>query len=390
MPYGLTVSHIGRDKALELALEQQLEPPANPEATATEAPVLAEAPADLGVAPPPSLPGAQAPAPPAAVPPNALPTAPAAAPSPGAATPVKSLAGIWEGTFSFRGNVSGSYVGEVAVAVEGDSAEVSDFCPERGGTLTATGTGDAAAWQGHLVCPPIPLKGCAAAALELRLRDGDSGGRHAAGGGDRYRRHPGGLWRDSGPISVTFIAQKADYAHIAVTQNQGTDDVRLAERLGGPRPPSARCPCLKCLPEASAYLGIIRVKGSRLADIQRLLRHCHHLVLLHGEPVSMQLAVTHSPLTHGGEAPFGEPRRVERAQAALSPRFSGDARVPSVAACPQWEGRKPGRRASRAPGRPRPTGAASAVRPPAPPTSGPPAPPATREASRRCCGAAFP
>jgi hypothetical protein len=294
VPYGLVISHIGRDKALELALEQRLEPPSNPEARPTEGPVLAEAPADLGSAPPPSLPGALAPVPPAAVPPNALPTARAAAPSPGAARPLKSLAGIWEGTFSFRGNVSGSYVGEVAVAVEGDSAEVSDFCPERGGTLTATGTGEAAAWQGHLVCPPIRLKECAAAALNYDFATATLEGGTLRVVATGTVDTPAGCGETSGPISVTFIAQKADYAHIAVSKTKGhttcvwPSDWEDLASIGSMSMPEMS-------PEASAYLGIIRVKGSRLADIQRLLRHCHHLVLLHGEPVSMKLAVTHAP-----------------------------------------------------------------------------------------------
>lgn len=42
----------------------------------------------------------------------------------------------------------------------------------------------------------------------------------------------------------------------------------------------------------AAYLGLIRAKGSRLTEIQKLLRHCHQVVLLHGDPVLMKLAAT--------------------------------------------------------------------------------------------------
>ena len=38
------------------------------------------------------------------------------------------------------------------------------------------------------------------------------------------------------------------------------------------------------------YLGIIRARGSRLGEIERLLRHCHQIVRLHGDPVLMRLA----------------------------------------------------------------------------------------------------
>ena len=42
----------------------------------------------------------------------------------------------------------------------------------------------------------------------------------------------------------------------------------------------------------AAYLRVGRAKGSRLSEIQKLLRHSHRVVLLHGEPVLMKLAAS--------------------------------------------------------------------------------------------------
>jgi hypothetical protein len=92
-------------------------------------------------------------------------------------------------------------------------------------------------------------------------------------------------------MSVTFIAQRADYVHIAVTRAKRVtacrwpsdwEDFASAGSMPLPGPPI----------DDAAYLGIIRAKGSRLGEIQRLLRHCRQVVLLHGEPVLMRLAVT--------------------------------------------------------------------------------------------------
>jgi hypothetical protein len=285
VPYGLVISHIGRDKALELALEQQLDPPPNPEAMATDPPAVAEAPTDIGVAPPPApipLPARAA---------DAYSGAQDALPPTGKPR-LKSLAGIWAGTFSFRGSLTGAYTGEVTVAVEGGAAELADFCPEKGGTMTATAAGTAASWEGHLACPAVPLKGCASAALSYDIATAtleDNTLLVVAAGNVETPVACG----ESGPISVTFVAREADYAHLAVTKAQGqTTCVWPSDWEDFASSGSVSMPEMS--PEASAYLGIIQVRGSRLADIQRLLRHCHHLVLLHGEPVSMKLAVTHS------------------------------------------------------------------------------------------------
>ena len=95
----------------------------------------------------------------------------------------------------------------------------------------------------------------------------------------------------SGELSVAFVGQKADYVHIAVSRAKKAtsclwpsdwEDFTSAGSMSMPEPPQ----------EESAYLGIIRAKGSRLSEIQKLLRHCHQVVLLHGEPVLMKLAAS--------------------------------------------------------------------------------------------------
>jgi len=198
IPFGLVISHYGRDKALELALQQQLEPQES-----------------LGVAPAP------APVPTA----TAVGTDAAALPAPVAPVPIaarhlSSLAGIWEGTFSFRGTVKGGYSGEVTVAVDGDSAEVADFCPERGGTMTATGAGASAAWEGHLYCPAIRLKGCSSAALSYDFATATLQGSTLTVVATGMLDTPAACG-ESGPVSVTFVAEKADYAHLSVIRTKG-------------------------------------------------------------------------------------------------------------------------------------------------------------------------
>ena len=102
---------------------------------------------------------------------------------------------------------------------------------------------------------------------------------------------PAGCDYGGGVLSVAFVAQKADYVHIAVTKVKRKttctwpSDWEDLNSVGSMSVPELAL-------DDSAYLGIIRARGSRLADIQQLLRHCHQVVQLHGEPVLMRLAVT--------------------------------------------------------------------------------------------------
>ena len=185
----------------------------------------------------------------------------------------------------------GAFSGEVVVAVDGDSAEFSDFCPERGGPLTATGSGDFAAWQGNLVCPPISLRGCTNTVVTYNYATAavskDTLTVVASGSVDA----PAGCINSVGPISVVFAARRADYVHISVNRTKGKtacvwpsdwEDLASTGSMAMPDEPT----------DPLAYLGIIRTRGDRLPEIQRLLRHCRHLVLLHGQPVQMRLAAT--------------------------------------------------------------------------------------------------
>jgi len=200
-----------------------------------------------------------------------------------------ALAGIWEGTFKFRGNITGTYSGEIAVAVEDGSAEVADFCPDRGGTLTARGSREAASWQGELACPPIAIQGCGSSVIHYNSARATLNGSTlvlvAAGDVET----PLTCGYTSGALSVAFVAQKADYVHIAVTRVKKAtscewpsdwEDFNSIGSMAMPDTPE----------DEQAYLGIIRARGSRLGEIERLLRQCHQVVRLHGEPVLMRLA----------------------------------------------------------------------------------------------------
>jgi hypothetical protein len=284
VPFGMVMTQLMRDTALELKLQEQIDPliPTATQAEAVPAVTrLAEMVADAGTvavaekkAPPPLS--------------EAVVSGARVAGSP---RRLAALGGIWEGTFSFKGNVVGSFSGEVAVAVDGDSAEFSDFCPLGGGTLIASGSGDFAAWQGKLVCQPISLRECkntiitydyaTAAVSEDTLTVVASGNVDA----------PAGCINSVGPISVVFAARRADYVHIAVTKTKGRtacvwpSDWEDLESTGSMAMPEEATDPL-------AYLGVIRAKGNRLSEIERLLRHCRQLVLLHGQPVRMRLVAT--------------------------------------------------------------------------------------------------
>jgi hypothetical protein len=270
-----------RDAELELELQREIDPlpPVAAEVHETpSAPRPAEPPADAR-----SERREPAPSPPVERESNH----PEAA-SPRAERPLAELAGIWEGTFTFRGTVMGSFSGEVAVAVDGRTVQVDDFCPERGGMFEATGANNSAAWQGTLVCPAIPVMDCPAATFTYSFAHATLNESTltliAAGTVETDLR----CISSSGALSVSFVGQKADYVHIAVSRVKRAtsclwpadwEDFASAGSMAMPDPDAA-------------YLGIIRAKGARLPEIQKLLRHCHQVVLLHGEPVLMKLAAT--------------------------------------------------------------------------------------------------
>jgi hypothetical protein len=292
VPPGLVVSQRERDTTLEVALQEQIDPLLAPAARQGTLAGSADTLADAGFSAAPQQ----------AVNPVLRPDS---EPGVGIVAPVTAeqrptaLAGVWAGTFTFRGSVTGSFSGEVPVAVDGDSVEVEDFCPESGGTLTMRGLHNSAAWQGKLACSAIRLKGCPSATLtydfvNATLNEGTLTVVAAGTVNTDIRCHDAtgdGIFHTGGPLSVAFVARKADYVHIAVTKVKKPtlcvwpsdwEDFASNGSMAMPEP---------ALDDA-AYLGIIRAKGSRLTEIQRLLRHCRQVVLLHGQPVLMRLAVT--------------------------------------------------------------------------------------------------
>jgi hypothetical protein len=281
LPSGVVVTQYGRDAALEGELQELIDPRVVAPAEQTETAPVAVALVDAGVLAPPD----QASAPVGVKPP------------PASDKPSTALAGIWDGTFTFRGSVTGSFSGELTVAVDAQTVEVADFCPEGGGTLTAQSSSKAVAWRGELACPPIRMKGCPSAKFTYSSVNATVSERTltvtAAGTVDADVRCSDRDGILGGDLSVTFVAQKADYVHIAVTKAQRATTCVWPSNwedfssVGSMAIPDG------ALDDAS-YLGIIRAKGGRLTEIQRLLRHCHQVVLLHGKAVLMRLAVTRS------------------------------------------------------------------------------------------------
>ena len=275
-PSPWVVSHHERDAQLELELQREIEPTL--ELTAEDAPKAHEAlvaAGRSGTSPEPAPPVEQAKVTP-----------------PVARKPLTDLAGLWEGTFHFKGNMTGSYAGEVSVAVEDGSAEVADFCPDRGGTLTALGEGEVAAWQGDLACPAISIKGCPSSVIRY------SAARATLQGGTLVLVAAGNVETPptcgftGGALSVAFVAQRADFIHIAVTRvSQATSCVWPSDWEDLNSVGSMAMPARSG--DEGNYLGIIRAKGSRLGKIEELLRRCHQVVRLHGLTVLMRLAATH-------------------------------------------------------------------------------------------------
>jgi hypothetical protein len=286
VPFGMSVTQLTRDTALELKLQEQIDPLSSAATQAGVVPAvarLAEMVADAG-----TFAAAEK------QPSSSRPSLELVATGVSLAESTRRLAalgGIWEGTFSFQGTVVGSFSGEVAVAVDGNSAEFSDFCPIHGGTLTASGSGDFAAWQGTLVCPPISLRECKNTIITYDYATAvvsqDTLTVVASGNVDA----PAGCINSAGPISVVFSARRADYVHIAVSKSKGKtacvwptdwEDLDSTGSMAMPEEPT----------DPLAYLGLIRAKGQRLSEIERLLRHCRQLVLLHGQSVRMRLVAT--------------------------------------------------------------------------------------------------
>jgi len=66
----------------------------------------------------------------------------------------------WVGTAVVSGALSLSYAAQLTITVDGDTAVVTQLCPDSSGSITVNGSGNSAAWTGSLVCPAIPEQGC--------------------------------------------------------------------------------------------------------------------------------------------------------------------------------------------------------------------------------------
>jgi hypothetical protein len=282
IPNGMVLTQLQRDKALEVEFEGKIDPVVAALPKPAEEPSAAPKATEVETAALPSPQTAEAQPQPEKESGNSVATKGRASRHPA------SLAGVWDGTFTFRGNLTGSFNGEVTIAVDGETVDIDDFCPKNGGTLSVRGSKDSAVWQGKMTCPGIAVEGCPSASLTYETVNASLKESTltlvGAGTVNTDPRCSG----SSGVLSVAFIAQKADYIHIAVTR------VKRATACVWPSDweDFASTGSMAMPDSDSSYLGIIRAKGIRLAEIQRLLRHCRQTVLLHGVPVLMKLAVT--------------------------------------------------------------------------------------------------
>jgi len=80
-----------------------------------------------------------------------------------------AFAGTWSGTvtLSVTGSPSTSSASQLVVAVSGQSATISEVCPDGKGTgsVTAQGSGDSATWNGNVSCLAIPITGVCASVI---------------------------------------------------------------------------------------------------------------------------------------------------------------------------------------------------------------------------------
>ncbi len=78
-----------------------------------------------------------------------------------------AFAGTWSGTvtLSVSGSPSTSSASQLVVAVSGQSATISEVCPEGNGSVTAQGSGDSATWNGNVSCLAIPITGVCASVI---------------------------------------------------------------------------------------------------------------------------------------------------------------------------------------------------------------------------------
>jgi hypothetical protein len=77
-------------------------------------------------------------------------------------SPLNSAFGkAWLGTstVTIPGQAPVSFTSQLNITVSGDNATLTNLCPDGSGSLTATGSGNSAAWSGSVSCF-IPGNGC--------------------------------------------------------------------------------------------------------------------------------------------------------------------------------------------------------------------------------------
>jgi hypothetical protein len=74
------------------------------------------------------------------------------------------FSGTWSGsaTANIQGDAPYTYTGQIVVSVGGQTANVSEVCPNGDGSFAASGSDDSASWSGTLACSAVALEGCGA------------------------------------------------------------------------------------------------------------------------------------------------------------------------------------------------------------------------------------
>lgn len=112
----------------------------------------------------------------------------------------------WTGTttYTISGQTPITGHGSLTITVSGNTATLTDVCPDGTGSVSTTGSGNSASWTGTLTCPPVQeAAGCSltltftSATLSLSA-DGKTLNVQAAGTAS-------GCNLNNTPVAITFV-----------------------------------------------------------------------------------------------------------------------------------------------------------------------------------------
>jgi hypothetical protein len=81
-----------------------------------------------------------------------------------------ALGGTWSGTatLTLQGGSPQMFPGDLTLTVSGQDATMAGVCLDGSGPVTMHGSGEAASWQGNLICPAVQFTGCSAVTLTFQ------------------------------------------------------------------------------------------------------------------------------------------------------------------------------------------------------------------------------